>query len=254
MDALFPQGTRPRSPSRRQSSLRAWSTESASSSTTRRPLDHIKSTAEQKDPTSRSSTTIARRWRRTAGDHLERYSSTSRRRWSASGSVGTPCFVIVLEGRDEGDLLILQAKEASASVLAPIYPSSHFANNGERIVIGQRAMQTTPDIFLGWTRGQGGSRLLLPPALGHEGLGRRSRRRHPMGSPSCRDLRLGVGRGPRADRGCRGHRWLSRFRRCVRRRLADFAEAYADQNQTDYVAFKDAMASGRLKAAPSITG
>ena len=88
------------------------------------------------------------------------------------GSVGTRCFIVLLEGRDEEDPLILQAKEATASVLEPHVAASTHENHGERVVVGQRLMQATPDIFLGWTRGPGWSRLLLPPAVGHEGLGR----------------------------------------------------------------------------------
>ena len=72
------------------------------------------------------------------------------------GSVGTRCFMVLLEGRDRNDPLILQAKEATASVLAPYSSASHHANHGERVVVGQRLMQSTPDIFLGWTRGPGG--------------------------------------------------------------------------------------------------
>jgi uncharacterized protein (DUF2252 family) len=72
------------------------------------------------------------------------------------GSVGTRCFVVLLEGRDENDPLLLQAKEATASVLAPYLSYSSHANHGERVVVGQRLMQATPDIFLGWTRGPGG--------------------------------------------------------------------------------------------------
>src|SRR5204862_7417811 len=72
------------------------------------------------------------------------------------GSVGTRCFVVLLEGRDEADPLLLQAKEATASVLDPYVESSHHSNHGERVVVGQRLMQATPDIFLGWTRAPGG--------------------------------------------------------------------------------------------------
>ena len=63
---------------------------------------------------------------------------------------------MVLEGRDEDDPLILQAKEATASVTEEHLGSSRHANHGERVVVGQRLMQATPDIFLGWTRGPGG--------------------------------------------------------------------------------------------------
>ena len=77
-------------------------------------------------------------------------------RSSASGASGTRCFVVLLEGRDQGDPLLLQAKEATASVLDPYVTSSLHTNHGERVVVGQRLMQATPDIFLGWTRGPGG--------------------------------------------------------------------------------------------------
>jgi uncharacterized protein (DUF2252 family) len=69
------------------------------------------------------------------------------------GSVGTRCFMVLLEGRDRNDPLILQVKEATPSVLAPYVAPSAFENEGERVVVGQRLMQATPDIFLGWTRG-----------------------------------------------------------------------------------------------------
>ena len=72
------------------------------------------------------------------------------------GSVGTRCFVIVLEGRDENDPLILQAKEATASVMEPYLEASGHASHGQRVVVGQQLMQATSDIFLGWTRGPGG--------------------------------------------------------------------------------------------------
>ncbi len=72
------------------------------------------------------------------------------------GSVGTRCFVVVLQGRDENDPLILQAKEATASVLEPYLPASLHENHAQRVVVGQQLMQATPDIFLGWTRGPGG--------------------------------------------------------------------------------------------------
>ena len=72
------------------------------------------------------------------------------------GSVGTRCFVIVLEGRDENDPLILQAKEATASVMEPYLEASGHSSHGQRVVVGQQLMQATSDIFLGWTRGPGG--------------------------------------------------------------------------------------------------
>lgn len=72
------------------------------------------------------------------------------------GSVGTNCWVIYFEGADEADPLFLQVKEASASVLAPhVSTSRTWENQGQRVVVGQRFIQGSPDIFLGWGRGPG---------------------------------------------------------------------------------------------------
>jgi uncharacterized protein (DUF2252 family) len=67
------------------------------------------------------------------------------------GSVGTRCFVALFEGRDQGDPLVLQVKEATASVLEAHLPPSAYAEHGQRVVEGQRLMQTTSDVFLGWS-------------------------------------------------------------------------------------------------------
>ena len=101
------------------------------------------------------------------------------------GSVGTRCFVIVLQGRDENDPLILQAKEATASVMEPYLEPSAHDSHAQRVVVGQQLMQATSDIFLGWTRGPGGrdfylrqlwdmkgsvdTTILQPPGMGFYG-------------------------------------------------------------------------------------
>ena len=67
------------------------------------------------------------------------------------GSVGTGCWVVLLQGVDRDDPLFLQVKEAQMSVLAPhVAFKSPFENHGQRIVFGQRLTQGSPDIFLGW--------------------------------------------------------------------------------------------------------
>jgi hypothetical protein len=68
------------------------------------------------------------------------------------GSVGTRCFVALLLGSDARDPLFLQIKEAQASVYERYIGKSAFANHGERVVTGQRLMQASSGIFLGWTR------------------------------------------------------------------------------------------------------
>jgi uncharacterized protein (DUF2252 family) len=67
------------------------------------------------------------------------------------GSVGTRCYVLLLQGTGEGDPLMLQFKEASASVLEPFTAPSEYSNHGARVVAGQRLMQAATDIFIGWT-------------------------------------------------------------------------------------------------------
>ncbi len=72
------------------------------------------------------------------------------------GSIGTRCFIVLLEGRDMSDPLFLQIKEAGASVLEGHFPASRYEHSGRRVVEGQRAMQTMSDLFLGWTTGPDG--------------------------------------------------------------------------------------------------
>ena len=68
------------------------------------------------------------------------------------GSVGTRCWIVLMLGRDESDPLFLQVKEAEESVLSRFLGASEFANMGQRVVAGQRLMQASSDIFLGWHR------------------------------------------------------------------------------------------------------
>ena len=164
------------------------------------------------------------------------------------GSVGTRCFVVLLEGRDEGDPLFLQAKEATASVLDPYLESSKHTNHGERVVVGQRLMQATPDIFLGWTRGPGGRDFyfrqlwdmkgsvdiatLRPPGLAfYGGLCARSLARAHARSGDSIAISAYLGTSDTFDGA-----------------VADFSEAYADQNERDYEAFTAAIAAGRIAA------
>ena len=71
------------------------------------------------------------------------------------GSVGTRAWVLLLVGRGGKDPLVLQMKEAQASVLEPYLGPSEFDNHGERVVHGQRLSQAAIDVFLGWQRSQG---------------------------------------------------------------------------------------------------
>jgi uncharacterized protein (DUF2252 family) len=76
------------------------------------------------------------------------------------GSVGTMCGVALFMASD-ADPIFLQVKEANASVLEPYAGKSLHGNHGERVVVGQRLMQSASDLFLGWTRGSSGRDLYV---------------------------------------------------------------------------------------------
>jgi uncharacterized protein (DUF2252 family) len=67
------------------------------------------------------------------------------------GSVGTRCYVLLMQGVDGADPLMLQIKEATASVLEPYTAPSRVEHHGARVVAGQRMLQAASDIFIGWT-------------------------------------------------------------------------------------------------------
>jgi uncharacterized protein (DUF2252 family) len=71
------------------------------------------------------------------------------------GSVGTRCWIALMLGRDDADPLFIQIKEAEASVLEPHAGRSGFANHGQRVVEGQRLLQASSDILLGWIKTTG---------------------------------------------------------------------------------------------------
>ena len=76
------------------------------------------------------------------------------------GSVGTLCAIALFMASDD-DPIFLQVKEAAASVLEPHAGKSLHGNHGERVVVGQRLMQSASDLFLGWTQGSGGRDLYV---------------------------------------------------------------------------------------------
>ena len=103
---------------------------------------------------------VMRLYRRTLPEDRRRLLDTYRyvhlaRKVVGVGSVGTRAWVVLMMGVDESDPLILQVKEAQPSVLEAVLRKSEFANSGQRVVAGQRMMQTASDIFLGWCRTPG---------------------------------------------------------------------------------------------------
>jgi uncharacterized protein (DUF2252 family) len=169
------------------------------------------------------------------------------------GSVGTRCWILLMFGRDESDPLFLQVKEAQASVLSRFVGASQYANQGQRVVAGQRLMQASSDIFLGWQRTE---------------VGLDDRQRY-FYVRQLRDWKYSLPIEAMEPRGMRVYGevcgWaLARAHACSGDRiaiaaylggsdvfdkaLAQFAAAYADQNQRDYQSLLDAVAAGRITA------
>jgi uncharacterized protein (DUF2252 family) len=163
------------------------------------------------------------------------------------GSVGTFC-AIGLFVADDGSPLLLQIKEAQASVLAPFAGASDYANHGQRVVVGQRMMQATADTFLGWTqkpvderhfyvRRLKDSRLANLGALLVEAL--------PYYAKLCgRTLARAHARSGDAVALCGYMGDDSGFDKAI----AEFAMAYADQTERDWRSFRDAIKAGRISA------
>ena len=167
------------------------------------------------------------------------------------GSVGTRCWILLLLGRDADDPLFLQIKEAQASVLEPYLGKSAYENHGQRVVVGQRLMQASSDIFLGWLR----SKVTLDEAqrdfyvrqlwdwktsvdldtilpLGLELYGQVCgfllARAHARSGDRIA-IAAYLGKGDAFDRA-----------------VGEFAIAYADQNERDHAALRKAADEGRI--------
>jgi uncharacterized protein (DUF2252 family) len=169
------------------------------------------------------------------------------------GSVGTRCFIALLQGRDASDPLFLQVKEATTSVLEAHLPRSKYRQHGQRVVQGQRMMQAVSDIFLGWTRGVDVTRHFywrqlrdmkgsietagvtpLGLTLYARACGWTMARAHARsGDPVA--IAAYLGSSDAFDRS-----------------IADFAQRYADQNERDYDEFASAIKDGHLEALEGV--
>jgi uncharacterized protein (DUF2252 family) len=171
------------------------------------------------------------------------------------GSVGTRAWIVLLLGRDEGDPLFLQVKEAQPSVLEPYAEPTAYAQQGERVVQGQRLVQATSDIMLGWVEAlgvdgekrdyyvrqlwdqKGSARVenMDPPAMTAYAQICGTTLAHAHARSGDR-IAIGayLGGGDVFDRA-----------------MADFAETYADQNECDYEELKAAVDAGRVEATPA---
>jgi uncharacterized protein (DUF2252 family) len=169
------------------------------------------------------------------------------------GSVGTRCWIALLQGGAADDPLLLQVKEAQESVLEPYLRPSLYANHAQRVVEGQRLMQAASDVFLGWTHddssgvdyywrnlrdmklsadvnGQPPKAFLDYAALCGVALGRAHAR---SGDTVVISGYLGRGGG-------------------FGRALGDFAISYADQNARDHAALVEAIRDGRVPCEPDV--
>ncbi len=171
------------------------------------------------------------------------------------GSVGTRAWIALSLGRDTGDPLFLQIKEAGASVLEPYVGPSGFENHAERVVVGQRMMQAASDIFLGWKRVESpeGRTDFYVRQL-HDWKG--SADVDQMGPQSLsRYAQLCGWTLARAHARCGDPIAIAAYLgsgAAFDEALARFAEGYADQNQRDYAALASAIASGRIEAATGL--
>ncbi len=170
------------------------------------------------------------------------------------GSVGLLAFVLLMRGRDDDDLLVLQVKQAQASVLEAYTKKSTYNKHGHRVVTGQRLMQAASDSFLGWIDGPGGRSFYVrqlrdmkwspdPAILTAERLPRFAALcGHTLARAHARSgdaVAIGayLGKGRTFDKA-----------------IAAFAMTYADQVASDYAAFVAAIAEGDVAAHESDSG
>lgn len=164
------------------------------------------------------------------------------------GSVGLLAFVMLMQGKDENDLMVLQVKQAQSSVLEAFTSKSPFTKHGRRVVTGQRYMQAASDSFLGWIDGPQKRSFYVrqlrdmkwspePAALDARKLtafatlcGHTLARAHARTGDSVA-IAAYLGTGRTFDRA-----------------IADFSMAYADTAASDFAAFTEAIADGRLAA------
>jgi uncharacterized protein (DUF2252 family) len=168
------------------------------------------------------------------------------------GSVGTRCWIVLMEGADGTEPLFLQAKEAQRSVLEPYLGRSQYRNQAERVVAGQHLMQAESDIFLGWTHVSdldGVDRDFYVRQLKDWKFSVKIERMVPKGMRSYGAMcgwTLARAHARSGDRIALAA-YLGGSDRFAQA-IADFAETYADQNDLDYEALKAAAGEGRIQA------
>jgi uncharacterized protein (DUF2252 family) len=173
------------------------------------------------------------------------------------GSVGTRAWIGLLLGRDGDDPLFLQMKEAQSSVLEEFLGPSEFSSHGQRVVVGQRLMQASSDIFLGWVhvdagvdgqprdfygrqlkdwKGSAEIEQMVPKGLAAYGelCGWTLARAHARSGDRVA-IASYLGHGDSFDRA-----------------ILEFSKTYAEQNERDYRALESAVRSGRIIAETGV--
>ncbi len=224
------------------------------------PLDELTGDHDQMTDVRSFLDSVVRNYRATLHDDrsrlLDRFELVDvARKVVGVGSVGTRCWIALFLGRYRSDPLVLQCKEAQASVLEPYAGRSRYTNGGQRVVEGQRFMQAASDIMLGWTRVKGLDGVqrdfymrqlwdgkisaevegFTPQVLAAYGemCGWTLARAHARSGDRIA-IASYLGTSPAFEEA-----------------LATFAETYADQNDRDYAAFKAAWVGLGKGAAAS---
>jgi uncharacterized protein (DUF2252 family) len=173
------------------------------------------------------------------------------------GSVGTRAWVLLMDAADGVEPLFLQAKEAQPSVLAGYCGRSRYSNQGERVVAGQHLMQAQSDIFLGWTRvtnpDDGMDRDFYVRQLRDWKFSVPIEQMIPSGMTVYARLcgwTLARAHARAGDRIALAAYLGSSAK--FDQAIADFAETYADQNEDDYAALRNAVKEGKAEATTEI--
>jgi len=167
------------------------------------------------------------------------------------GSVGTRCLIGLFMG-DENDALFLQFKEARRSVLEPYADKSVYANHGERIVNGQRLLQTVSDIFLGWTTGPGGREYYVRQLKDMKGSAHIESQDFNLFSNYAMMCSWALAKSHAKSGGAPEISGYIGKSDELPEAIADFAFAYADQTEKDYEALKVAEQEGAIEKSDEI--
>ncbi len=222
------------------------------------PLTHLLPGEEERTDFQRQVDELFEQYRRTLqGDRqflLQRYRiADMARKVVGVGSVGTRCWIFLFQNPEGTDPLFLQLKEAQQSVLAPFCGSSRYANHGQRVVEGQRLIQAASDIFLGWARAEkwldGRPHDFYIRQLWDWKFSLDIEVMKPTGMQIYGELcAWTLARSHARSGDAIAMAAYLGGATVFEEAIADFAAAYADQNETDYETLNTAALTGRIIA------